>query len=186
MKPIPFTLCAVLFTSCASSHYETHLTSSPLGSIRSLNDYVADVQVEPKRVTGKSSGGTFLFFDTGDDDYADYLIYDGQRLGILDLVLGTSRLEELKRAAVHNACQGAKCDVLAYPMFHWKESSTWFGSQYTVIVTGFPGYVQGIKTVPRTIVPGVLHLGPDESIVPPENRYRVESSEGSVIQLEVR
>ena len=177
-------LSCALLASCATTHHETHTTPRPIGVMESLNDYVADVQISSEAVTGSAEGGTFLgLFETGTQDYAEYLAFDGKSFSPLSAFLGDIRLDEVKRAAVLDACKKAGCDVLAYPIFQWFANENIFVTEYKVQVKGFPGFIKGIKNYPRQIVPGQLRLGPNDDPVPAQNRYRIEGADGAVLQL---
>lgn len=172
-------LSSLLLASCASTHREIHTTGRPLGELQSRYDYLADVTLESEPVTGDSQGGCILWlFDYGDSDYAETIVYSGSRFTFLTDLLGNSRLDELKQAAVRDACAASGCDVLAYPMFRWKKFRHLFYVEYLVEVTGYPGHIRGIENVPRTIIPGTLRLGPDDRPIPSENIYRFEGLEG--------
>ncbi|MBL7008935.1 MAG: hypothetical protein ISR76_08050 [Planctomycetes bacterium] len=184
MKPLFSVLGLSLLASCASTHREIHTTDRPLGEIRSLNDYVVDIQIASEPVLGKAAGGTVLgLFIIGDTDYADAIGFDGDSFNLLSSILGSSRLDELKRAAIRDACAASSCEVLAYPTFRWNESSNPFVTQYTVEVKGYPGFIKEIKNIRREVKPGMLQLGPNDDPVPPGNRYRVEAGDGATLQV---
>ncbi len=173
-----------LLASCASTHREIHTTGRPLGELRSLNDYVVDLQISSEPVTGEASGGTALgLFTFGATDYAEAMTYDGGAFRLVSELLGSSRLDELKRAAIRDACADSSCQVLAYPTFRWKEKSNPFSTEYQVEVTGYPGFIKEIQNIRREVRPGLLQLGPDDDPVPPANRYRIEAGEGADVQL---
>lgn len=177
-------LVAILVAGCQSTHRDVQVTGRPIGEMQSLNDYVANIEIQSEQVTGTAKGGVlFGVLDTGTTDYAEYITYDGNSFSSLSSILGSSRLDQIKRAAVKDACSKAGCDVLAYPMFEWSSNSALFVKEYTVEVRGYPGFIREIKNYPRKVVPGTLQLGPDGDPVPEQNRYRIEGADGAVLHL---
>ncbi len=175
---------ALLLAGCSSTHRDVQITERPIGEVQCLNDYVVDIEIQSESVTGTAKGGVlFGVFDTGSTDYAEYITYDGDSFLPLSSMLGSSKLDQVKRAAVMDACSKVGCDVLAYPMFEWREQSALFLSEYSVKVRGYPGFIREIKNYRRDIVPGKVQLGPDGDPVPEQNRYRVEGADGAVLQL---
>ncbi len=175
---------ALLVAGCSSTHRDVHVTGRPIGEMQSLNDYVVNIEIQSEQVTGAAKGGVlFGFIETGSTDYAEYITYDGDSFVSLSSILGSSKLDQVKRAAVRDACSKAGCDVLAYPMFEWSKDSALFVSEYSVEVRGYPGFIREIKNYPREIVPGKVQLGPDGDPVPEQNRYRIEGADGAVLHL---
>ena len=149
-------LFVTLAIGCTSTKRDLITTGKPFGDFGPLNDYIVEVDVDEDRVSGKSKGGTYFFglFSFGDTDYADETrvlapdnLDSGHKVGLSDLF--GSRVKELKSAAVRDACDTAKCDVLAYPMYTITYNEGFFSDSYTVEVRGFPGHVKTVYTVPR-------------------------------------
>ncbi|RMH03171.1 MAG: hypothetical protein D6702_06800 [Planctomycetota bacterium] len=147
---------------------------------------MVDVQISSEPVTGEATGGTaFGIFTFGATDYAEAMTYDGSGFRLVSDLLGASRLDKIKRAAIRDACAESKCQVLAYPTFRWKKEWKLFATEYTVQVSGYPGFIREIRNVPRQVSPGLLRLGPDDDPVPPANRYRIEGGEAAAIQVQM-
>lgn len=116
-------------------------------------------------------------FSFGASDYVEgALIDDGKMIS----VFGSSRLSEIKSAAVRDACEKNSCDVLAYPIFQWRQVDNFLSTEYKVQVKGFPGMVRSVQNVPRVIAPGHLRFdGNAANFVPEANRFTV-NGHGSV------
>ena len=159
MKSAPLLLLALAAApGCATRHFDAAVAERPIGTMVPAHDWAVEVEIDNSRVAGSSSGGSFLFWSTGDSRYSPATVGGST---FLDQAppLDAKRLDELKAAAVYDAVTKAQCEVLAYPVFWWEESGLPFiFSKYTVHVRGNPGWVRAFRELERDHVPGTNYL----------------------------
>ena len=154
----------ILLCSCASTTRDIISTGHPLGTISAMNDHKVDIRFESDRVTGAASGTTILkIFHWGPANFSAGLTvqtndsgFMSSALGALGSMLPKSGLGKVKSAAVRDACDKAKCDVLGYPMFYIDERDYFLWTETSVSVTGFPGKILAItneKHIDRQVKP---------------------------------
>jgi hypothetical protein len=146
-------LISIIFLcSCASTTRDIISTGHPLGVISAMNDHEVDIRFESERVSGDASGTTILkIFHWGPGNFSDGLAVQSTDEGFLSSAVGAlgsmlpdSGLGKVKSAAVRDACDKAKCDVLGYPMFYIDEMDYLLWTETSVSVVGFPGKIHAI------------------------------------------
>jgi hypothetical protein len=134
--------------------------------MEAANDHIVDITMGSERVSGQASGVIFFgIFVFGASDYSDGLAvttstHDGDSIsGIFSSVVGAVGglipdvgVGNFKSAAVRDACDENKCDVLGYPMFYVDEVNFFLWKNIDVHVVGFPGHINGLKNVPRKYI----------------------------------
>lgn len=173
MRPLRNLPLILLACSCQSQVLETGLLDHPMGVSAPAQDWLVDIEFGQQRIQGRSRGGNFLMFRVGDRDAAP-AVYGGETEIGGSALFGDSRLDQLKSAAIQDAIEQAGCDVMAYPMFRYEEVSHPFGAHYAVTVTGFPGWVQGIRKVDRQVTPGVNRFPGSLTPLPGGAHWEVE------------
>lgn len=159
MKILPLFIFVLAFVpSCATRQHEVMTTGNPMGVAVPAHDWAVEVQIDTTRVVGSSQGGSFLFWNIGDDKYSPGTVGEATFLGTAP-PLDAKRLRELKAAAVYDAVTKANCEVLAYPLFWWEEEGIPFlFTNYTVHVKGNPGWVRKFTPIKRENRPGINYL----------------------------
>ena len=117
-----------------------------------MNDHEVDIRFESERISGTASGTTILrVFHWGPGNFSDGLAVQSADAGFMSSASGAigsllpdSGLGKVKSAAVRDACDKAKCDVLGYPMFYIDEVDYLLWAETTVSVVGFPGKILAI------------------------------------------
>jgi hypothetical protein len=131
--------------------------------MEAATDHLVDVQMDSGRVYGNASGTIFFgVFLMGASDSSSGLAVtaassDGGSVGgmfsgvvgAIGGVLPSVGIAQIKSAAIRNACDTSKCDVLGYPMYYIEEMNFFLWKKISVRVVGFPGEIKGIKNVPR-------------------------------------
>jgi len=176
-------------------------TQRTMGNVAPLNDYLVDIQISNDKVVGRARGGSYLgFWRHGVDNYtatAQVLGRDGMVVDATESedYPDSSRLSEIKSAAVRAACDYAKCEILAYPMFKVNTHNGFFATTYEVEVVGFPAHVAGMQNVRRDVRNGEINFraenhgekrldGRPDTLVPENNRH-LYLGEGGVIRVKM-
>jgi len=174
-------------------------TPRTMGNVAPLNDYLVDIQVSNDKVVGRARGGSYLgFWRRGVDNYtAKVLGRDGMVLNANESedYSDLSRLSEIKSAAVRAACDYAKCEILAYPMYKVNTHNGFFTTTYEVEVVGFPAHVAGMQNIRHDVRNGEVNFraenhgekrldGRPDTLVPENNRH-LYLGEGGVIRVKM-
>ena len=179
---LPLILLSLLaaLPGCQSAQYEVQTLGAPLGTVVPAQDWAADIEIDNKRITGDSKGGTILLWNTGDEKYAAGVVGETAFIGLMPPIT-TARLRELKAAAVYDAVKKSGCEVLAYPVFWWEEERIPFlYTTYTVHVKGNPGWLRGFQPIPRENRAGINYLPNAKREVAAQPRGKGQSSRATI------
>ncbi len=146
------------FASCSttSTHRDIQKLGAPLGEFVSATDHAVKIRLGSEKITGKATGGLlFSAIPYGASDYVDSTSFSSQ----YGFQLAGDRLSQIKSAAMRNAVDKADCDIIAYPVFRWNRKENLVSTSYSVSVTGFPGHIESVTNIERTLVPAQYQFG---------------------------
>lgn len=164
-------LLITLFCSCQSTTRDVVFTGHPLGDVTPANDHTVEITFAPEMVTGSASGTTLLgIFNLGPSHYSDGLVSTtgkkdtgllgglGSAFAAITSILPTDMSGKIKSAAVRDACDKAKCDLLGYPMYYVDEHNFFLWSHKTITVRGYPGKLGAMSNQKRPTEKGKVDL----------------------------
>ena len=164
------TLTIVVFLgSCAKNSRDVVEEGRTIGVFEPKRDYVVDVPMGEQRVMGKANGMKILGLITiGAGKTADGVDINNRGESTMDggvmssagatsfasmalapLAAIGSTSDQFKKAALRDACDKNKCDVLGYTMYDVTEKNYFLFKTYDVKVEGFPGRVGKLENVQR-------------------------------------
>ena len=166
-------LISIVFISgCAKNSLDIVNEGKPMGVFEPKRDYVVDIPMGSSKVSGESSGVEILGFITiGAGNTADGVdisnrgdstlgVNSGSAFGAIGSAFGSAMSmlpktseQKFKAAALRDACEKNKCDVVGYAMYNVDSTNYFLFKTYDVEVKGFPGKVESLENVKRSYSP---------------------------------
>lgn len=149
MKSISIVALAILMAGCSTTVRKSQ--NSGALNVRVQSDLEADVEVDmSKSVRGVAKQTTIfgLIDIKSADHYAEGVTYN---TGATGFSIFPDVVETTKSAAAYNAVKASKVDVIVAPQYqiHVKSYGLGIYKEVTAEVTGYAGYVRGIKKKQR-------------------------------------
>jgi hypothetical protein len=167
-----YTLLLILIAGCAKNSKDIVNEGKPMGVFEPKRDYVVDIPMGSSKISGESSGVEILgIFTIGAGNTADGVAISnrgdstlgggsnsgfdvfGATLGSAMSFLPKTSEQKFKAAALRDACEKNKCDVVGYAMYNVDSTNYFLFKTYDVEVKGFPGRVESLENVKRSYTP---------------------------------